>query len=152
MQLKLLQVLVQLLMMLMRVATLLFFFLIHLFKLIRKFETVDFKLKKTTLDLDFLSYCCSNFLIPIFLKFKLANKTLANFDVFKLCQQKLLIAGIEEKKKIIDEHKSHHYKLLIKIKQQVNPIDFGNTSSIFLICYDKNILLVTVTNLYQSKF
>ena len=78
-------------------------------------------------------------MIPTFLKFKLANKTLANSDIYKLCQQKLLKAEIEEKKRIINEHKKHHYQLLTEIKQQVNPIDFAHVSLIFLICNDNNI-------------
>ena len=40
------------------------------------FEKVDFKFKKAILDLDFLYYCRNN-------KFKLANKMLANSDVYK---------------------------------------------------------------------
>ena len=108
----------------MRVAALVFLFLIRLrfrygreiLKLIRKFEKVDFKLKKATLNLDFLYYCRNNNLIPTFLKFKSANKTLANSDVYKLYQQKLLTAEIEEKKRVINEHKNHHYKLLTEIK------------------------------------
>ena len=143
----------------MRVAILVFLFLIRLrfptsksipsiikerygreiLKLIRKFEKVDFKFKKATLDLDFLYYCRNNNLIPTFLKFKLANKTLANSDVYKLCQQKLLPAEIEEKKRVINEHKNNHYKLPTEIKQQVNPIDFVHISSIFLMYNDKNI-------------
>ena len=78
-------------------------------------------------------------MIPTFLKFKLANKTLANSDIYKSCQQKLLKAEIEEKKRIINEHKKHHYQLLTEIKQQVNPIDFAHVSLIFLICNDNNI-------------
>ena len=120
----------------MRVATLVFLFLRRLrfptstsipnvikerygreiLKVIRKFEKVDFKFKKETLDLDFLYYCSNNNWIPTFLKFKLANKTLANSDVYKLCQQKLLIAEIEEKKRVINEQKNQHYKLLTEIK------------------------------------
>ena len=143
-------------MMLIRVATLVFFFLncLHfwtsksipsiikerygckILKLIRKFEKLDFKFNKATLDLDFLYYYCNNNLIPTFVKF---NKMLANSDVYKLCQQKLLSAEIEEKKRVINEHKNHHYKLLTEIKQQVNPIDFAHISSIFLMCNDKNI-------------
>ena len=138
-------------MMLMRVATLVLLFLKRLrfptsqsipniikewygreiLKLIRKFEKVDFKFKKATLHLDFLYYSRNNNLIPTFLKFKLANKTLANSDVYKLCKNKLLTAEIEEKKRVINEHKNHHYKLLTEIKQQVNPIDFAHISSIF---------------------
>ena len=145
--------------MLIRVATLVFLFLIRLhfptsksipsiikekcgreiLKRVRKFAKVDFKFEKATLDLDFLYYCGNNNLIPTFLKFKLPNKMLANSDVYKLCQQKLLSAEIEEKERIINEHKNHHYKLLTEIKQQVNPIDFAQISSIFLMRNDQNI-------------
>ena len=58
----------------------------QILKLIRKFEKVDFKFEKGTLDLDFLYYCRNNNLIPTFLKFKSANKLLANSDVYKSCQ------------------------------------------------------------------
>ena len=102
-------------------------------------KKVDFKFKKATLDLYFLSHCRNNNLILTYLKFELANKTLTNSDVYQLCQQKLLTAEIEEKKRIINEHKKHHYKLQTEIKQQVNPIDFAHVSSIFLICNNNNI-------------
>ena len=69
---------------------------------------------------------------------KLANKTLAYSDVYKSCQQKLVTAEIEEKKRVINEHKNHHYKLLTEIKQQVDPIYFAHIS-IFFICNDKNM-------------
>ena len=111
----------------------------EILKLIRKFEKVDFKFKKAIIDLDFLYYCQNNNLIPTFLKFKSANKVLANSDVYKSCQPKVLAVEIEEKKRAINEHKNHHYKLMIEIKQQVNRIDFAHISLIFLICYGKNI-------------
>ena len=111
----------------------------EILKLIRKFEKVDFKFKKAIIDLDFLYYCQNNNLIPTFLKFKSANKVLANSDVYKSCQLKVLAVEIEEKKRAINEHKNHHYKLMIEIKQQVNRIDFAHISLIFLICYGKNI-------------
>ena len=59
--------------------------------------------KKATLDLDFLYYCRNNNLISTFLKFTLANKKLANSDVYKSCQQKLLTAKIEEKKRVTNK-------------------------------------------------
>ena len=64
---------------------------------------------------------------------------LANSDVYKLYQQKLLTAEIKEKKRVTNEHKNHYYKLLTEVKQQVNPTDFAHISSILLICNDKNI-------------
>ena len=80
--------------------------------LIRKFEKVDFMFKKAIFDLDFLYYFCNNNLITLFLKFNLASKTFATSDVCKLCQQKLLSVEIEEEKRVINEHKNHHYELL----------------------------------------
>ena len=119
----------------MRVATLVFLFLIclhfrtsksisniikerygcEILKLIRRFEKIDFKFNKATLDLDFLYYCHNNNLIPTFLK--LPNKKLANSDVYKPCQSKLLTAEIKEMKRVINEQKNQHYKLLTEIKQ-----------------------------------
>ena len=43
------------------------------------------------------------------------------------------------KKRVTKEHKNDHFKLLTKMKQQVNPIGLAHVSSIFLICNDKNI-------------
>ena len=64
------------------------------------------------------------------MKFKLANKTLANSDIYESRQQKLLTAEIEEKERIIKNHKNNH---------QVNPIVFAHICSIFSIYNDKNI-------------
>ena len=53
------------------------------------------KMKQQVNRIDF-AHISSIFLIsvPTYLKFELANKTLANSDVYKSCQQKLLIAEI----------------------------------------------------------
>ena len=71
----------------------------------KKFEKVDFKFKKATLNLDFLCSYRNNNLIPGFLKFKLSNKAFANSDVYKSCQKKILTEEIEAKKRVINGHK-----------------------------------------------
>ena len=114
-----------------------YFFKLKMYFLKGRFEKVDFKFKKAALDLGFLFYCRNNNLIPTFLKFKLANETFANSDVYKSCQQKLQ-KEIKEKKRVTNEHKNQHYKVLTQIKRQVNPADFAHISSIFFIFNDKN--------------
>ena len=47
-------------------------------KAVRKFEKVDYKLRKTKLDISFLVKCQNENIVPNFLKFRLANKTLVN--------------------------------------------------------------------------
>ena len=67
---------------------------IEILKSIRKFEKVDFKLRKARLDLSFLSFCKENYLTPKFLQFKLANRNLHQSSAYKECQQTLLNAEI----------------------------------------------------------
>ena len=43
---------------------------------VRKFEKLDYKLRKSQLDLEFLNECVSHDVFPMFLRFRVANKTL----------------------------------------------------------------------------
>ena len=45
-------------------------------KLTRRFEQLDFKIRKNEADLDFLQLCQQNNLIPKFLNFKVASSSL----------------------------------------------------------------------------
>ena len=47
-------------------------------KAIRKFEKVDYKLKKEKLNISFLFKCQNENIIPNFLKFRLVNENLQN--------------------------------------------------------------------------
>ena len=49
-------------------------------KAIRKFEQVDYKLRKEKLDISFLVKCQNENIIPNFLKFRLANKNLCKIN------------------------------------------------------------------------
>ena len=105
---------------------------IEILKSIRKFEKVDFKLRKARLDLSFLSFCKENYLTPKFLQFKLANRNLHQSSAYKECQQTLLNAEIKEKKSIIDIHNINFIKLKEVIKDQINFIDFVHINTLFL--------------------
>ena len=52
-------------------------------KVIRKFEKVDYKLRKAKLDISFLVKCQNENIIPNFLKFCLANKNLQSSVTYK---------------------------------------------------------------------
>ena len=69
-------------------------------KLVRKFEKVGFKHCKAALDLKFLQTCRSFNVIPKFLQFHVANKSLRRSQAYKKCLNHLLLAEINNKKKI----------------------------------------------------
>ena len=67
-------------------------------KVIRKFEKVDYKLRKGKVDISFLVKCQNENISPNFFKFRLANKKLQNSVTYKKCQRSLLQTEIDNKK------------------------------------------------------
>ena len=65
---------------------------------VRKFEKVDYKLRKAKLDISFLVKCQNENIVPNFLKFRLANKNLQNSVTYRKCQQNLLQTEVNKKK------------------------------------------------------
>ena len=57
---------------------------------IRKFEKIDFALRKCKLDLLLLEACLENQVIPKFLKFRVSNLHLKTSRAYHACQLKLL--------------------------------------------------------------
>ena len=52
---------------------------------IRRFEKLDFKIRKNEADLEFLQSCQQNNLIPKFLNFKVASSSLQFSRTYKQC-------------------------------------------------------------------
>ena len=73
----------------------------NLVKSVRKLEKLDFKHKKTYLDLEFLKTCKKNNFIPKFLKFKLANRWLSSSQAYNICQKGLFNEEISNKHKLV---------------------------------------------------
>ena len=67
-------------------------------KAIRKFEKVDYKLRKTKLNISFSVKFQNENIIPNFLKFRLANKNLQNSLTYKIPQWSLLQTETDNKK------------------------------------------------------
>ena len=120
----------------MRVATLVFLFLARirfpktesiasiirrrygekLLKEVRKFEKLDYKLRKVQLHLDFLTNCKDNDIIPNFLNFRLANKKLQDSFSYKTCQHNLLLTEINLKRSRLRVLKNEFYLLHNELK------------------------------------
>ena len=46
-------------------------------------------------------------------------KIITHCNVYRSCQEKLLTAGIEEKKRVAYKKKNNHFQLLSEIKKQI---------------------------------
>ena len=57
----------------------------EILKAIRKFQKVDYKLKKEKLDISFLFKCRNENIISNFLKFRSANENLQNSVTYRKC-------------------------------------------------------------------
>ena len=115
-------------------------------RLIRKYESHDFKSRKTTLDIQFLENCLKNDLIPTFVKFKVANHRLKTSKVYKECQIKLLRQEILEKKKRLNSLNKIVRLLNAEIRSKVRWIDFAHISGFFIAHNDRNLNKVRLTH------
>ena len=90
----------------------------------RKLEKLDFKCKKTLLDLDFLDTCKRYEIIPKFLKFKVYNRSFASTFAYKSFQFQMLNFEIKRKQKHLKSLVKTHDSTLLKFKNSVNSFDF----------------------------
>ena len=105
-------------------------------KAIRKFEKVDYKLRKAKVDICFLVKCQNENIIPNFLKFRLANKNLQNSVTYKKCQRTLLQTEIDNKKSHLRTLQNVFNRLRNELKFILNCIGFPHISVIFLSSND----------------
>ena len=113
-----------------------------LVKSVTKLEKLDFKHKKTQLDLEFLQTCKKNSVIPKFLRFKLPNRQLSSSHAYNICQKRLLIKEISNKHKLMRTLASNFTSLKNDLKCVLNIIEFVYMTMVFLTSNNKNILKV----------
>ena len=101
-------------------------------KRLRKFEKIDYRLRKAELDLEFLVKCRDNNVIPKFLNFRLANRSLGFSLTYAHCQSNLLLEEIRLKKSNVRVLKKEFDNLRSSLRQQINSIDFAHICSKFL--------------------
>ena len=93
-------------------------------KRLRKFEKIDYRLRKAELDLKFLVKCRDNNVIPKFLNFRLDNRSLRFSLTYPDCQSNLLLKEIRRKKSNVIVLKKEFGNLRSFLQQQTNSIDF----------------------------
>ena len=117
-------------------------------KLIRKYENLDFKRKKVILDIEFLENCNKHGLIPKFVQFKVANKTLRGSNVYKQCQRKLLQQEISNKKNQQRSLLKQCEQMNKRIRETIRFIDFVHIHNLFST---KNDRIMDKIRLTQEK-
>ena len=106
---------------------------------IRKFEKLDFRIRKVILDLNFLETCSSNNVIPNFLNFRTTNSKLKNSASYEECQKLLLKEEIANKK-IHGEKLKIEFKVLKKeLYDVMSFFDYMYITSLFLESNIKSI-------------
>ena len=102
-------------------------------KQLRKFEKLDYKVRKSQGDLEFLKLCQEIGLTPKFLNFKFANRNLYYSNSYKQCQSLLLKEEIKNKVSILARQKKEFDKVKSAIKSKVAIFDFANISCLFSV-------------------
>ena len=108
-------------------------------KQLRKFEKLDYKVRKNQGDLEFLKLCQENGLTPKFLNFKLANRNLRYSNSYKQCQSLLLKEEIKNKVSILARQKKEFDKVKSAIQSKVSIFDFAHVSCLFLVGNDSKL-------------
>jgi hypothetical protein len=116
--------------------------------LIRKFETLDLKQRKLSLDIEFLESCMKHDLIPKFVQFKVANRALRGSKTYRHCQRKLLAKELTEKKRLQKAYNKKMVQMKENVRSKLSVIDFIPISSKFLA---SNNLTLTRIRLNQEK-
>ena len=92
----------------------------HVLKIVRKFEKLDYRVRKIICDISFLQTCKDNDLCPTFLRYKMSSKRLQNSEAYKQSQQLFLQEEISfkalEKEKVTNDLK----KLESDLKSIIN--------------------------------
>ena len=89
----------------------------------RRYERIHFKVEKCRLDLEFLTECLNNQLMPNFLRIKLWKNDRRHKRAYKNFQRKLLELEIQNKIKEINRLKDTVNKCFEDLKRHINTID-----------------------------
>ena len=108
-------------------------------KNVRKFERLDYQVRKCQLGIEFSSTCHEYNVIPNFLRFRVTNKTLKDSLSYSRCQQLLLNEEIRYKKRRLRQLMFEYGRIKQELQYQLSPIDFMHVSSLLLVSNDKAI-------------
>ena len=104
---------------------------------IRKFEKIDFALRKCKLDPPFLEACLENLVIPKFLNFRVSNLHLKTSRAYHACQLKLLREEISFKRSRMKTLEKNFNSRKRKLRGTLGIIDYKHVYFLFLNKNDK---------------
>ena len=108
--------------------------------LIQKFEKVDYRHCKAALNLNFLQFCLSFNVIPNFLQFCVANKSLLRPQAYQNYLNHLLLANINNNKKNLRALVEELSLLKTQLLCILNFVDFNCVCNIIIENSKKSIL------------
>ena len=106
---------------------------------IRKFEKLDYRHRKTELDLGFLNECKDRSIIPKFLRFKTANSHLQSSNTYKQCQERFLLEEISSKETLSRSTKIQLDSLKTELSITLSRFDFVHIITLCTGSNDKKI-------------
>ena len=119
-------------------------------KRIRKFEKLDYRLRKAEFDLEFLLRCRDSNVIPIFLKFCVSSQYRQASVIYRQCKLKLLQEKIRHKRSDIrvlkKDFNSNHSSVQHEI---ISFIEFAHVSSLFV--RSNNKILASKSSIQQKS-
>ena len=107
---------------------------------IRRLEKLDFKLRKCNLDIEFLTICIENNLVPNFVKFKVTNSVLKNSKAYRDCQSKLLKQELSNKRSLRKSINNELKNLKNELVRTLSVVDFTHIISLFTRSNDATLL------------
>ena len=117
---------------------------------LRKFEKLDFKIRKNIADLEFLEKCIYHSITPKFLNFKLADIKLRKTATYKKCQELLLNEELFHKQKVLSKQQKNFDIVKRNLSNSLSHIDFLHVSCLFLAGNDRKLTQVKLT--HERKF
>ena len=106
---------------------------------VRKFEKIDYELRKCKLDIVFLETCLENKIIPKFLSFCVVNLHLKTSRAYHSCQMKLLREEISVKKSKVKAFEKDFIALKGKLRETLGIIDYTHICRLFLNKNDRKL-------------
>ena len=98
---------------------------------VRKLEKLDFKVRKSRLDVEFLQLCLENNLTPKFLNFKVTNYQLRSSKTYRECQTKLLKQELANRKSNNRTTENEFKHLKDELVRTLSLVDYTHLISLF---------------------
>ena len=109
-------------------------------KLVRRFEKLNFKHRKATLDLQFLKTCQEFKVTPKFLQFRVANDSLGQSQTYQTCKKRLLLEEIRIKKKNLKTLVRELSAVKKELLRSISFLDFNHVLNLIVSSNEKSIL------------